>query len=377
MGLQGCDTFTGSDGKIKINGVVVGVADFEISFTRSVIERNEVGKFTKIICPTRLDVTGRMTKAVIDGHFLAMAIGGDINKQVSATTTVITVNAIGAVDLLKLDADLTDPATPSRLKVTTSGTVASTGILTAYGTDSAGNQVVENIKIDTTVVGSFYGTQIFKTVTKMIVPGLGAAANVVVAATGGKVAATAVLAATTITDNTPQLIESGFVQPSVPARLRYTCVASADGPIQAGAKITVSGADVNSKAVSETIEVPEEVAASATKVLYGTQIFKSVESVTVGTNYGVSGVGADASIQLDTVTGTTVVTIGKPTYFSVEGRVYDESADTFIYLAAKNCFFTSSRLPIGDIDTVVDTEQEFRVVDPSADLYLGYINATG
>jgi hypothetical protein len=366
MTTLGCDTYTGSDGKITMNGVTIAVADFEITMTRNTLERNEVGKFAKITCPTRLDVTGTLTKAIVDGHFLAMVMGRDSDRTSAASTTLVAITGVGVTEVTKLDADIIDPGSASRIKVTTAGTIALGGDITIYGTDPANASVSENITV-TTTAGSFYGMQIFKTVKRAVFPAMGASANVTLYASGGTGTATTVY--TSGSPGAGPVRVAATASPTTPSRLKYITTAATDAIT--ATSVVVVGTDVNDEYVSETIKIPV-LAISEVDTQYGQQIFKTVESIVAGDMFT-----ANTTLGITSSVGITSVKIGKPTYFSVSGMVHDDANDTFTYLAAKNCYFTSGRLPIGDIDTVVDQALEFKIVDPQNDLYLGYKNETG
>ena len=86
-----------------------------------------------------------------------------------------------------------------------------------------------------------------------------------------------------------------------------------------------------------------------------------------------SGAVTYSQIKLDGVDGTKTITPGEPTLFNIIGKVTDGTS--YFQMTANNCFFTGGTFPIGDAETLVQTDLPFVMQDPDTDLTLVWTSA--
>lgn len=136
--------------------------------------------------------------------------------------------------------------------------------------------------------------------------------------------------------------------------------------------IVIHGTDSSDDYVTEVISFAAMAVGDPAQVLYGTQAFKTTDFVDIEAALE-SGAVSYSTIKLDGVDGTKTITPGEPTLFNIIGKVTDGTS--YYQMTANNCFFTGGTFPIGDAETLVQTDLPFVMQDPDTDLTLVWTSA--
>lgn len=207
------------------------------------------------------------------------------------------------------------------------------------------------------------------TITQVLVTGallakvIGADADITTSTTA------ALLAATDMSDNTRTEIVTGADASANPTSVKVT-LTSCDTSNNSAGSIVIQGIDSNDVTVTEVMSFAAMTAGDANQIKYGSQIFKSVDYVDVSANLR-QGAGDTAwnTLKIDWVPGTKTITPGTTQLFDIIGKVEDANGKYF-QLTCTNCFFTGGSFPIGDSETLVQTDLPFVVTDADDDVSL-------
>lgn len=155
--------YTGVDGVITIDDIPLADVQYDVKWTRSTVSHSRGGKHSDINLPGKFTVKTKIKKALVYAD-AAKVLGYSLTDTpltgtagvCLAATTITAGTAVGIT---------TDPATPSRIKLTTS--VAATtlaGAITIVGTDANDVEISETIAIPAgTPSGTeFVTTKVFK-----------------------------------------------------------------------------------------------------------------------------------------------------------------------------------------------------------------------
>lgn len=158
--------------------------------------------------------------------------------------------------------------------------------------------------------------------------------------------------------------------PTAPTSVKATLTVG-DAVTTAGS-IVIHGTDTSDDYVTEVISFAAMAVGDPAQVLYGTQAFKTTDFVDIEAALE-SGAVTYSQIKLDGVDGTKTITPGEPTLFNIIGKVTDGTS--YFQMTANNCFFTGGTFPIGDAETLVQTDLPFVMQDPDTDLTLVWTSA--
>jgi len=165
--------YTGAHGFLKVDNVTWADVEFDVKWSRSTVTHSRASKFSDIQIPGKLTVKCTIKKALVHAE-AAQAIGASITD--AATTGTATACLAATTFTAGTAVPITsDPATPSRLKVTTSfaaGTLG--GSFTIVGTDVADDPVSEIIEVPASCAsGTEWQTStVFKTADYAITSGV-------------------------------------------------------------------------------------------------------------------------------------------------------------------------------------------------------------
>jgi hypothetical protein len=178
----------------------------------------------------------------------------------------------------------------------------------------------------------------------------------------------ACLAETDMSDNTRTEITVTDTSAN-PTSVRLT-LTSCDTSNNDAGSIVVQGTDSNGNTVAEVFAFDAMTAGDPNQIKYGSQIFASVDYVDVSANLR-QGQGDTAwnTLKIDWVGGTKTITPGTTQMFDLIGKVVDANGKYF-QLTCTNCFFTGGSFPIGDSETLVQTDLPFVVQDADEDVEL-------
>jgi len=155
--------------------------------------------------------------------------------------------------------------------------------------------------------------------------------------------------------------------PAAPTSVKATLTVG-DAVTTAGS-ITIHGTNASDQDVTEVLTFEAMAVGDPAQVLYGTQAFKHTDFVTIAAALeSGSAPGNYSAIKLEGVDGTKTITPGEPTLFNIIGKVTDGTS--YYQMTANNCFFTGGTFPIGDAETLVETDLPFVMQDPDTDLTL-------
>ncbi len=158
--------------------------------------------------------------------------------------------------------------------------------------------------------------------------------------------------------------------PTNPTSVKATLTVG-DAVTTAGS-IVIHGTDSSDAYVTEVITFDAMAVGDPAQVLYGSQAFKTTDFVDIEAALE-SGAVTYSTIKLDGVSGTKTITPGEPTLFNIIGKVTDGTS--YYQMTANNCFFTGGTFPIGDAETLVQTDLPFVMQDPDTDLTLVWTSA--
>jgi hypothetical protein len=137
--------------------------------------------------------------------------------------------------------------------------------------------------------------------------------------------------------------------------------------------IIIHGTDSSDNYVTEVISFAAMSVGDPAQVLYGSQAFKTTDFVDIEAALESGTAGNYSQIKLDGVSGTKTITPGEPTLFNIIGKVTDGTS--YYQMTANNCFFTGGTFPVGDAETLVQTDLPFVMQDPDSDLTLVWTSA--
>ena len=137
--------------------------------------------------------------------------------------------------------------------------------------------------------------------------------------------------------------------------------------------IVIHGTDASDIYVTEVLNFDAMTAGDAAQIVYGTQAFKTTDFVDVEAALAKGITTTCSELTLQGVSGTKTITPGEPTLFNIIGKVTDGTSS--YQMTANNCFFTGGTFPIGDAETLVQTDLPFVMQDPDTDLTLVWSSA--
>ena len=156
--------------------------------------------------------------------------------------------------------------------------------------------------------------------------------------------------------------------PSSPTSVKATLTVE-DANLTVGS-IVIHGTNSSDEYVTEVLDFEAMTVADPDQIKYGTQAFKTTTFVDV--EAGLTQ-GTAPKLNLDGIDGTKTITPGEPTLFDIIGKVTDGTS--YYQMTANNCFFTGGTFPIGDAETLVQTDLPFVMQDPDTDLTLVWTSA--
>lgn len=159
--------------------------------------------------------------------------------------------------------------------------------------------------------------------------------------------------------------------PTDPTTVKATLTVG-DAVTTAGS-IMIHGTDSNDAQVTETINFAAMAVGDGAQVVHGSQIFKTTDFVTIMAALE-SGAASYSAIKLEGVSGTKTLKPGTSELFTIIGKVVDANGKYF-QMTATDCFFTAGTFPIGDAETIVQTDLPFVLQDPDEDLELVWTSA--
>ena len=212
------------------------------------------------------------------------------------------------------------------------------------------------------------------TITEVLITGdlmammMGADADITTSSTA------ACLAATDMSDNTRTEIVTGADTSANPTSVKVT-LTSCDTSNNSAGSIVLQGTDSSGDTVTEVMSFDAITAGDANQIKYGSQIFASVDYIDVSANLR-QGAGDTAwnTLKVDWVSGTKSIVLGTSEHFDIIGKVEDANGKYF-QMTANNCFFTGGTFPIGDAETLVETDLPFVMRDADTDLTLVWSSA--
>lgn len=151
--------------------------------------------------------------------------------------------------------------------------------------------------------------------------------------------------------------------PTDPTSVKATLTVS-DANLTAGS-IIIHGTNSSGDYVTEVLDFAAMTVGDSDQIKFGTQIFATTTFVDVE---AALCAGTAPLLNLDGVSGTKTITPGEPTLFNIIGKVSDGTS--YYQMTANNCFFTGGTFPIGDAETLVQTDLPFVMQDPDTDLTL-------
>lgn len=137
--------------------------------------------------------------------------------------------------------------------------------------------------------------------------------------------------------------------------------------------IIIHGTDSSDNYVTEVLDFAAMAVGDSDQIVFGSQIFKTTDFVDVEAALSKGSTPNCCTLKLEGVDGTKTITPGEPTLFNIIGKVTDGTS--YYQLTANNCFFTGATFPIGDAETLVQTDLPFVMQDPDTDLTLVWTSA--
>jgi len=176
------------------------------------------------------------------------------------------------------------------------------------------------------------------------------------------------LAAADMSDNTRTEITVNDVSAN-PTSVKVT-LTSSDVSDNVAGSIVIQGTNSSGATVAEVMSFSAMTGGDAAQIKYGSQIFASVTYVDVSANLR-QGAGEATwnTMKIDWVADTKTITPGTTTKFDIIGKVEDANGKYF-QMTLTNCFFTGGTFPIGDSETLVQTDLPFVVEDADTDISL-------
>lgn len=175
MALQ--DAYTGVNGILEIDSVAVAIAEFSVKITRGSATHARSGKWSDYKLPGKIDVTGQITRIMVDGTMLGYLLSA--TSQGGAAETLHAGLTYPTASTGENITDMTDTsiASPSRISFKAkTAAITTVGKAIVYGTDANGNDMTELISIPALGINeSITGTRAFKTVTHVALFGVNSA----------------------------------------------------------------------------------------------------------------------------------------------------------------------------------------------------------
>jgi hypothetical protein len=156
--------YTGVHGVVTVDAVPFADVEYDIKWSRSTVSHSRASKFSKVQVPGELSVKTTIRKALVHAE-AAMLMGYSLNETpiTGSAGALLTATAVAADVVTPIPAD---PATPSRVKITTaSGATIVAGQIIVSGTDQNDNAITELFTIPalTPLGTAFTGSKVFKT----------------------------------------------------------------------------------------------------------------------------------------------------------------------------------------------------------------------
>lgn len=163
------ETYTGVRGIVQYDGVGFAYVNFELEITRDPIKVPRGGKYSDLSLPGKVSAKGKLKYGLVEPDLFIDAFDDGTNV-VTASLTTVHASIAGNGALQAITSSLTNPSTPQTLQVTTATSDTLTAdYITVIGTDANDEQISEVIHY-TSTAGTFYGHNVFKTVTAIITP---------------------------------------------------------------------------------------------------------------------------------------------------------------------------------------------------------------
>jgi len=178
------------------------------------------------------------------------------------------------------------------------------------------------------------------------------------------------LAATALTGSRAEELITD--DPSDPTTVTATLTVGDD--VSGAGSIVVHGTDASDVYVTEVLTFAAMLATDAPQVVSGTQAFKTTDFVDIEAALDGQSAGVHSTLGLQGVGGTKTVQPGTSALFDIIGKVEDANGKSF-QMTANNCFFTGGTFPIGDAETLVQTDLPFVMQDADTDLTLVWSSA--
>lgn len=164
------DAYTGISGVVTYADAALVDAMFDFTVTRGVASGTRSGKWSDLNKPGKVSVSGKITRIQRNADLLQAALNSTV--QSGTATVCLAETSFTAGTAVPITSD---PATVSRLKVTT--TTASTtaaGGFTIVGTDANDQEISETIAVPASTISGtvFYTSKAFKLANWAITDGI-------------------------------------------------------------------------------------------------------------------------------------------------------------------------------------------------------------
>jgi hypothetical protein len=197
---------------MQYRGSSFAYVKFDIEIKRDTIEIERGGKWSSINLPGKAKFDGKLKYGLVDPDLFIDAFD-DGDNTTSASLTAIHASIAGTGSAQRITSAITNPTTPQTLQIVTATSNSLTaGYILVEGTD-ANDDVISEIIEYTATAGTFYGHQVFKTVTAINVPAsMDSSDTVVLSAVGQRTITLGRPAYVTIMGRVNKADGSGYVQ---------------------------------------------------------------------------------------------------------------------------------------------------------------------
>lgn len=206
------DTYTGVEGVMQYRGNPFAFVTFDLEMKRDSVDIPRGGKWSDISLPGKVKPEGKIKYGLVDPDLFIDAFDDGTNTtSASLTSAHATIDGTGSAQ--RITAAITSPSTPQTLQIVTTTTDALVaGYVLIEGTD-ANDATISEVIDYTTTPGTFYGHQVFKTITAINVPAsMNVNDHVAVSAVGQRTITLGRPAYVTIMGRVNKADGSGYVQ---------------------------------------------------------------------------------------------------------------------------------------------------------------------
>jgi hypothetical protein len=154
------DAYTGVQGVVTYADAALADAMFDFTVTRGLASGTRSGKWSDLNKPGKVTVTGKITRIQRNADLIQAALNSTVQTGTATACLAATSFTAGTAVPITLD-----PATVSRLKVTTSNAATTlAGGFTIVGTNANDQEISETITIPAATPSgtSFYTSKAFK-----------------------------------------------------------------------------------------------------------------------------------------------------------------------------------------------------------------------